>query len=308
MKKIILFMFLLGSVSQAQNLLSNPNFNTGIDGWNIFELSEVSWIADDGVSNSGSLQFSDSLNNGGVGSTGHAPVAIEQGQSYDLSAYFKVIPNTEAQGAAIIVRWLDENQFNTGLSDFYYPSPGYQVGQWDQITAQITPPAGTHYVQIFLGVVTANTGSTDPSVVRWDDVRLVKANASGFGIVPAHTGQWFDPAQSGHGLNVEILPDNKALIIWYVYDSQGNQVWILGTGTHNGQTITVDANITDGAMFPPNFNANDVQLTPWGTFTLTFTGCHAGVFSWNPQSGNGYNSGQMNVTRLTQVAGLECNE
>lgn len=309
MKKVsLLVLMLLGCVVNAQNLLPNPNFDQNIDGWNIYESDEVSWVADDGASQNGSLQISDTLNNGGVGSTGHQPVAIEPGETYQLSASFKVMPNTEAEGAAMYVRWYDENEMYTGLADFYYPSPDYQEGQWDQITAEITVPADMHYVQVFVGVDTYNSGSTNPSVVRWDDVRLVKANASGFTIVPAHTGQWFDPNQSGHGLNVEILPNNQALIIWYAYDSMGNQVWILGNGTHDGETIAIDVNITDGAMFPPNFDSNDVNLTAWGRFTLRFTGCNSGVFSWEPLAGNGYTSGQMNVTRLTQIAGLECNE
>lgn len=305
-KKILLL--LVCSITNAQNLLPNPNFDDNIDGWNIYQSDEVTWVADDGAASDGALQISDSQNNGGIKNTGHQPVPIEQGETYEISAFFKVMPNTEAEGAAIIVRWYDENEMSVGLSDFYYPSPGYQVGQWDQIMAQITPPADMHFVQVLLGVDTPNSGSTDPSVVRWDDVRLAKATASGFSIVPAHTGQWYDPAQNGHGLNVEILPNDQALIIWYTYDNQGNQVWILGSGSHDGETITVDANITSGAMFPPNFDAGDVQMTAWGTFTLKFTGCHQGVFNWNPIAGNGFTAGQMDVTRLTQVAGLECNE
>jgi hypothetical protein len=306
-KKILLFM-LACTATNAQNLLTNPNFDDNIDGWNLYQSDDVSWISDDGVASHGSLQISDALNNGGVGNTGHSPVAVEQGVNYEVSAYFKVMAASEAEGAAIIIKWYDENEMHTGLSDFYYPSPDYQRGQWDQITAQITPPEGMHYAQVLLGVDTPNSSSTNPSVVRWDDVRLAKATAGGFSIIPAHTGQWFDPAQSGHGLNVEILPDGRALIIWYTYDNMGNQIWILGAGTHDGETISVDVNITDGAMFPPNFDSADVSFTAWGTFTLTFTGCNQGVFKWNPIAGNGYTAGQMNVVRLTQVAGLECNE
>jgi hypothetical protein len=42
----------------------------------------------------------------------------------------------------------------------------------------------------------------------------------------------------------------------------------------------------------------------WGTLTFTFTNCNQGKVDFN--SVLGYGTGSMNLTRLTQPAGLSC--
>ena len=37
-------------------------------------------------------------------------------------------------------------------------------------------------------------------------------------IGPGFTGAWFDPAQSGHGLFLEILPDNRIQAAWFAFN------------------------------------------------------------------------------------------
>gem|GEM_PF-7065993 len=132
--------------------------------------------------------------------------------------------------------------------------------------------------------------------------------ASKFIMQAAHSAIWYNPEKSGHGLNVYMLADNRIIVIWYVYDDQGNQVWLLGVGTHDGTKATLDVNIASGAMFPPHFNAEDVDLETWGQFTLEFSDCNNGLFKWLPVAGNGYTEGETNVIRLNQTLGLTCIE
>ena len=35
------------------------------------------------------------------------------------------------------------------------------------------------------------------------------------------SGGWFNPQASGHGLSVQILDPERALMFWYVYDHEG---------------------------------------------------------------------------------------
>ena len=92
----------------------------------------------------------------------------------------------------------------------------------------------------------------------------------GFDFQAGHSALFYNPEQSGHGINVYMLDDNRIIVLWYVYDDQGNQVWLLGVGTHDGTKATLDVTFNDGAMFPPNFDSADVNTVTWGQFELEF--------------------------------------
>ena len=47
-------------------------------------------------------------------------------------------------------------------------------------------------------------------------------------IGPHMTGNWFDPAQGGHGLMIEVLPNRRVLAMWFAFDPSGNQAWFGG--------------------------------------------------------------------------------
>ena len=61
---------------------------------------------------------------------------------------------------------------------------------------------------------------------------------------------------------------------------------------------------TTGGRWIPNFNANQIVHNPWGSLTFNFTDCNHGKVDFN--SVLGYGAGSMNLTRLTQPAGLTC--
>ena len=128
-------------------------------------------------------------------------------------------------------------------------------------------------------------------------------------IQPIHSGSWFDPMQSGHGLALQILPNNIGALYWYAFDNEGNQVWIAGSGLYDGTDLVVELNTFSGALFPPEFNSDDAVRTYWGTATLSFDDCNNGQFSWNPEGeSTEYTAGEMPVTRLTALSGLSCGE
>ena len=151
---------------------------------------------------------------------------------------------------------------------------------------------------------------TDANTQNTEVVKVAKPSlkAGDFAMQAAHSALWYNPEQSGHGLNVYMLADDRIIVIWYVYDDQGNQVWLLGVGTHDGIKATLDVTVTSGAMFPPDFNAGDVNSENWGQFELEFSGCNNGLFKWLPVAGNGYTAGEINVERLTATLGLTCSE
>jgi hypothetical protein len=125
-------------------------------------------------------------------------------------------------------------------------------------------------------------------------------------IGPGFTGSWFDPAQSGHGLMLEVLSDHRLLAMWFAFNPAGNQqAWFGGVGTYSGNTATIiGAALPTGGRWIPNFDQNSIVQHPWGTLVFTFTDCNHGKVDFN--SGLGYGNGSMNLFRLTQPAGLAC--
>src|SRR5439155_2302330 len=123
-------------------------------------------------------------------------------------------------------------------------------------------------------------------------------------IVPAFTGSWFDPAQNGHGLFVEVLADSKFLAAWFAFNPAGTQQsWFLGVGTYAGNTATVTSVYQPtGGRWIPNFDPDRIIDNVWGTLNLTFTDCNHGKVEF--ASTQGYGTGSMNLSRLTQPAGL----
>jgi acid phosphatase len=121
-----------------------------------------------------------------------------------------------------------------------------------------------------------------------------------------YTGSWFDPNQSGQGLNVEVL-GNQLLAYWYVFDDFGQQAWIYATGTINGNTVNADAYRSLGGRFPPLFNATNVHQEHWGTLNFSFDNCASGHMTWTTGTPNfGTGNGAMTLTRLTTPSAISC--
>ena len=119
------------------------------------------------------------------------------------------------------------------------------------------------------------------------------------------SGTWYDPARNGEGFILEITEDTntgeaRAVISWYTYnaDNSGSQSWLYGVGPVIGDTALVDLSITEGTGFGTNFNADDVNVTPWGQLSIAFTSCGTAEVSFNSLDST-FGSGNMSVQRLT---------
>jgi hypothetical protein len=119
---------------------------------------------------------------------------------------------------------------------------------------------------------------------------------------------WYNPEQSGHGVTVEVLGDDRILVVWYVFDQLGNQIWLVGAGSYSGSTATVDVTISELGLFPPEFNSDDVNSTLWGTLQFEFIDCNSVDFSWIPAADVDYPEGSMQMSRLTGIDGLTCQQ
>lgn len=307
MKYLFFLLIFFSTQLIAQNLITNGSFDQDISGWDT-TYADVTWVADDGHSANGSFEIKTDFNNGGISNSSYTPIEVNSSRMYRLSVSMKVMPDTLAAGAAAIITWLNEDQMSVGYTEFLLSDDTVDDGVWHRVSLEVMPPDGMKYAQIALGVDTEISDSDELSVARFDDVRFEIASPNEFAILPSHSGSWYDPAQSGHGLNVEILPGGRAQVYWYTYDHLGNTMWLVAVGTHDGVKFEGEAAVTDGASFPPMFNSSDVMVSSWGYFELHFTSCNKGVFKWRPNNTSQYTAGEMVVSRLTMLAGMVCNE
>jgi plastocyanin len=127
-----------------------------------------------------------------------------------------------------------------------------------------------------------------------------------FAITPGITGSWYNADQSGHGFNIEVLPNNIFLAYWYVFDTSGKNLWLGGVsnGAFSGNSATVNLTQTTGGTYPP-LDPTKIVRTAWGTLTFAFTDCNNGSATWTPGVA-GFPSGTMPIKRLTNVSGITC--
>jgi plastocyanin len=136
--------------------------------------------------------------------------------------------------------------------------------------------------------------------------KITVQGAAAVNIGPGFTGAWYDPAQSGHGLFIEVLPNNAILAWWFTFSPAGDQSWFGGVGNYSGNTATISQVLqTTGGKWIPNFDPSKTTNVPWGTLTFTFTDCNHGRVDFN-STVPGYGVGSMNLTRLTLPSGLTC--
>ncbi|MEN1728697.1 MAG: hypothetical protein AAGJ52_09675, partial [Pseudomonadota bacterium] len=119
------------------------------------------------------------------------------------------------------------------------------------------------------------------------------------------SGSWFDTETAGQGFSLHWLTRNEALVTWYTYDDQGESYWMVGNGVRLGKDIIFEnLNATRGGRFGAAFDPDEVELIDWGRLELTL-GCDGGEARYDsllPEFG----SGEMELTRLTAISGLDC--
>ena len=80
-------------------------------------------------------------------------------------------------------------------------------------------------------------------------------------IRPSFTGAWYDPAQNGHGVFLEILPGNQVFFGWFTFTSDGTQqAWFGGLGTYSGNTASIPVvDLPTGGRWIPNFDPAEIR-------------------------------------------------
>jgi hypothetical protein len=133
------------------------------------------------------------------------------------------------------------------------------------------------------------------------------------------TGNWYDPAHSGEGIQTEIgeFPEagetmNRYLsVAWYTFDATATPYWLFGSGTFTAgdRSTTFDLSYVTGGGFAGT-GSGSVQSKRWGSITVAFPDCNTMSFQYQSASdlpsGTPSGSGTKTWTRLTQINGLTC--
>jgi hypothetical protein len=111
-------------------------------------------------------------------------------------------------------------------------------------------------------------------------------HSGAFAIGPAYSGTWYNPEQDGHGFSLEysVLNDRTPVVVayWYVYDAEGNPIWLIGQGApEEGNTVTLEFDAPYGMKFG-EFDPDQTVHTDGGTGVFTFEDSEAGVFDYEP--------------------------
>jgi lysyl endopeptidase len=138
-------------------------------------------------------------------------------------------------------------------------------------------------------------GETD-NFSRFDQIYASIASSLGSGNID-YTDLWWNPAESGWGLNLIQHPSGIIFGVWYTYDADGKRTWfVLPSGSWTSANVyTGPLYATAGPAFNGPFDPLQVRRNLVGAATLTFSDAANGTFAY---SVNGV-SGVKSITRIT---------
>jgi len=145
--------------------------------------------------------------------------------------------------------------------------------------------------------------------LKHQDSSTPSTTAAEYWIGPGISGTWYDPARSGEGVVLQMLPDGSVIAVWFTYPAvgePGEQAWLLGRATAaDRDTLRMETVVQPmGARFGAAFDPQQVQQLPWGRFEFEFDDCNHATLRY--QGPAAYGSGERQLLRLTEVDELEC--
>ncbi|MEN1727300.1 MAG: PA domain-containing protein [Pseudomonadota bacterium] len=89
------------------------------------------------------------------------------------------------------------------------------------------------------------------------------------------SGNYFDVDRGGEGIQLALEANGLSWVITFYTYLDGDQVWMIGSGSRAGNTIAFDDVIlTRGGDYGTAFDPDAIELIPFGRFDLEFTECN----------------------------------
>jgi hypothetical protein len=191
-------------------------------------------------------------------------------------------PQSSGVNQYIAIRWSSgtTEQGSSGSAIFTFDGTRYSLrgGLWGGGASCSTPTAPDEFSRLDLAY---------PALAAY----LSPANVPAFDV----TDMWWNPNESGWGLNLTEHASHIVFALWYTYDASGQRIWYsMSSGQWTSPTSYTGA-LYQTAAPPANgpFDPNLVVRTQVGTATLNFADANTGTLSY---SVNGV-SGIKNITR-----------
>ena len=125
---------------------------------------------------------------------------------------------------------------------------------------------------------------------------VVQGSTPTFAINYGIGGTWYNPATSGQGFLLEVVPAANSLALgWFTWSTTaGQHDWLSAFGPISGDSATVNLSRSTGGRFN---DPTAIQSSTVGTATFKFTNCENGTVTFN-RTDNG-TSGVIPIRRLT---------
>jgi hypothetical protein len=86
-------------------------------------------------------------------------------------------------------------------------------------------------------------------------------------------GSWWNSDYAGEGFAIEEYGDGYMIAYWYTYGDMGQQMWLIGTGERDGNTVVLEMRQTEGGIMADRSSSETVVEKVWGYVTLTINDC-----------------------------------
>jgi len=123
-------------------------------------------------------------------------------------------------------------------------------------------------------------------------------------VLPEHSGSWYNRDQDGHGLNIEVIDEERTIAYWYTYDFAGSPIWFLFDGVNVDNRVEATVYFFEN-MFWGQFDPVSINRQELGTATIEFSDCGHARLTY---SMGYFGDGEIPLERLTHIAGMTCNE
>jgi hypothetical protein len=121
-------------------------------------------------------------------------------------------------------------------------------------------------------------------------------------------GNWTVVDRAAEGFMIDVTDQNELVAIWFTYDSDGTQQWMIGsTGNFDDNDIGFDLFRTDGPTFSQirqaGFDNSLIDLEAWGRMYIRFESCDTGTVAFeSPEFG----SGEFEIERIYETESDFC--
>jgi beta-glucanase (GH16 family) len=115
------------------------------------------------------------------------------------------------------------------------------------------------------------------------------------------TGSWYNENQSGHGFSIAFgqLQNGVpiAAVYWYTYDSDGNPIFLVGSGVLNGSVLELELDSPSGMKYG-EFDPDSVVRESAGSVRFDFADSQNATFSYSPSEFSVQNWGHTSIENL----------